>query len=219
MLLVGGLAGDAHGEIGHHGGAEIDQRMRGLRQDRERAGERADHALGHRQAAGGGDRGERDPFLLVLHRSPNLSDRPRACPHADNATLAPTQSVLFAHRRPPKLQSTIGIIRKSAVQGAARREDGHDSVAVARRFGCAGACDAGIERAGPGAELSIEEHHHRRVDRRRHRHGRAGAALCRKAVGGARQGGGGREQARRRDHAGGDAGRTSRRRTATRWSC
>ena len=39
VLLVGRLAGDAHGEIGHHRGAEIDQRMRGLRQDRERAGE------------------------------------------------------------------------------------------------------------------------------------------------------------------------------------
>ena len=34
-------------------------------------------------------------------------------------------------------------------------------------FACACACDAGIERAGAGAELSLEEHHHRRVDRRR----------------------------------------------------
>ena len=63
VLLVGGLAGDAHGEIGHHRGAEIDERMRGFGQDGERAGENADHALCQRQAAGRGDRGQRDPFL------------------------------------------------------------------------------------------------------------------------------------------------------------
>ena len=34
MLFVGRLAGDAHGDIGHHRGAEIDQRMAGFRQDR-----------------------------------------------------------------------------------------------------------------------------------------------------------------------------------------
>ena len=85
------------------------------------------------------------------------------------------------HRRPPKLQPTIGIIRKSADQGAASG-GWHGLVAVARRFCCACACDAGIERAGSGAKLSLEEHHHRRVDRRRHRHGRAGAALCREAA-------------------------------------
>ena len=38
MLGVGGLAGNAHGEIGQHRGREIDQRMAGFRQDRERAG-------------------------------------------------------------------------------------------------------------------------------------------------------------------------------------
>ena len=69
VLLVGGLAGDAHGEIGHDRGAEIDQRMRGLRQDRERAGENADHALGQRQPAGRERSSQRDPFLLVLHWS------------------------------------------------------------------------------------------------------------------------------------------------------
>ena len=51
VLLVGRLAGDAHREIGHHGRDEVDQRMRGLGQDRERAGHHADHALGERQPA------------------------------------------------------------------------------------------------------------------------------------------------------------------------
>ena len=97
MLLVGGLAGDAHGEIGHHRGAEIDQRMRGLGQDRKRAGEHADHALGHGQAARCSDRAERDPFFLVLHRLLQFSEQAaRLSCNADNAALAPTQSVLFA---------------------------------------------------------------------------------------------------------------------------
>ena len=87
MLLVGGLAGDAHRKIGHHRGAEIDQRMRGLGQNGERAGECADHAFRQRQTAGRGDRGERDPFFLVLHRSLGaLEWRARDClEQADNA--------------------------------------------------------------------------------------------------------------------------------------
>ena len=38
MFLVGRLAGNAHREIGHHGGDEIEQRVCRFRQDRERAG-------------------------------------------------------------------------------------------------------------------------------------------------------------------------------------
>jgi hypothetical protein len=37
MFLVGWLAGNAHGAVGHHRRREIDQRMRGLGQDRERS--------------------------------------------------------------------------------------------------------------------------------------------------------------------------------------
>jgi hypothetical protein len=55
MLLVGGLAGDAHREIGHHRRAEIDQRVRSFRQYGQRAGEHTDHALRQGQSAGGGD--------------------------------------------------------------------------------------------------------------------------------------------------------------------
>ncbi len=51
MLLIGRLAGDAHGKVGHHRGAKIDQRMRRLRQDGERPGQHADHALRQRQTA------------------------------------------------------------------------------------------------------------------------------------------------------------------------
>ena len=118
MLLVGRPAGDAHGEIGHDGRAEIDQRMRRLGQNGERAGEHADHALGDRQAAGGQDRSERDSFFLVLHRCLKALNSAAPLSETDNATLSPTQSVLFAFRGPPKLRSTIGIIRKSAIQGA-----------------------------------------------------------------------------------------------------
>ena len=57
VFLVGRLAGNAHGGIGHHRGAEIDQRMAGFRQNRERAGGKADHALGDRQHGRGRDRG------------------------------------------------------------------------------------------------------------------------------------------------------------------
>ena len=67
VFVVGGLTGDADREVRHHRGGEIDQRMRGLRQDRERAGHHADHALGKRQPAGGRDRSEGNLFLVLLH--------------------------------------------------------------------------------------------------------------------------------------------------------
>ena len=95
MLFVGRFAGNPHGDIGHHGGGEIDQRMRGFRQDRERAGHHADHALGERQSAGGRDRREGDFFLVLLHDLENLlrrlmpviwrSARPNSTEIADNA--------------------------------------------------------------------------------------------------------------------------------------
>jgi hypothetical protein len=69
MLLVRGLAGDAHGEIGHHRGDEVDQRMRRFGQHRQRARGESDHALGERQPAGRGNRPERDPFLVVHART------------------------------------------------------------------------------------------------------------------------------------------------------
>ena len=53
MLRVGRLAGDAHGGIGHDRRAEIDQRVAGFRQNRQRAGKKADQALGDRQCGGG----------------------------------------------------------------------------------------------------------------------------------------------------------------------
>ena len=67
VLLVGGLAGNAHREIGHHGRDKVEQRMRGFRQDRERAGGEADRGFGERQAARCDDRGQRDALLDVLH--------------------------------------------------------------------------------------------------------------------------------------------------------
>ena len=70
VLVVGRLAGNAHRAIGHHRGAEVDQRMAGLRQDRQRAGGKADHALGDGQRGGRRDRGECDLFFFVLHAAP-----------------------------------------------------------------------------------------------------------------------------------------------------
>ncbi len=46
MLGIGRLAGDTHGRIGEHGRSEVEERVAGLRQDRERAGHDADHGLG-----------------------------------------------------------------------------------------------------------------------------------------------------------------------------
>ena len=65
VFLVGRLAGNAHRDIGHHRGAEIDQRMAGLRQDRQRAGGNADQALGDRQRGRCRDRGECDLFFFA----------------------------------------------------------------------------------------------------------------------------------------------------------
>ena len=64
MLLVGRLSGDAHRVPGHHGRDEVERRVRGLGDQRERAGQRADERLGDRQAARGCDRRECDPFLV-----------------------------------------------------------------------------------------------------------------------------------------------------------
>ena len=50
MLGVGRLAGKPHREIGQHRRGKIDQRMAGLGQDRERAGQKPDHGLRRRQA-------------------------------------------------------------------------------------------------------------------------------------------------------------------------
>ncbi len=66
VLLVGRLAGHAHREIGHDGRGEIEQRMRGFREHRQRAGGEPDHAFGDRQSAGREDRGEGDALLDVL---------------------------------------------------------------------------------------------------------------------------------------------------------
>src|SRR6266851_3175180 len=65
VLLVGRLVGDSHREIGHQRGGEIDQRMRRLRQDRERAGREADDPLADRQRRRRRDRTERYPFLFA----------------------------------------------------------------------------------------------------------------------------------------------------------
>jgi hypothetical protein len=67
VFLVRGLAGNPHREIGHHGGGEIDERMRRLGENCERAGQQADHALGERQPARRRNRGECDLLLDVLH--------------------------------------------------------------------------------------------------------------------------------------------------------
>ena len=45
MLLVGRLAGDAHREPGHHGRGEVERRVRGFREQRERAGDKPTTAL------------------------------------------------------------------------------------------------------------------------------------------------------------------------------
>ena len=70
VFFVGRLSGNTHGGIGHHRGAEIDQRMAGLRQNRQRAGGNADQTLGDRQDGGCRDRGECDLFFFVLHAAP-----------------------------------------------------------------------------------------------------------------------------------------------------
>ena len=75
VLLVGGLAGHAHREIGHHRCGEVDQRMRRLRQNGERAGGDADGGFCHREARRRGDRGKRDLLLDVLHCVPLFRDR------------------------------------------------------------------------------------------------------------------------------------------------
>jgi len=69
VLLVGRLAGEPHREIGQHRRREVDQRMAGLRQYRQRAGQQANDSLRRRKPRRGGDRSERDPFLDV-HRQP-----------------------------------------------------------------------------------------------------------------------------------------------------
>jgi hypothetical protein len=68
MLAVGGLAGDAHREIGEHGGGEIEQGMRGFRENRQRAGQEPDHGLGRGEPGGSRDRAECHAFLVVRHR-------------------------------------------------------------------------------------------------------------------------------------------------------
>ena len=75
VLLVGGLAGNAHREIGHHRRDQIEQRMGGFRQDCERAGGEADHGLGHGQAPRRRDRGQRHPLFDVRHDVPLRPDR------------------------------------------------------------------------------------------------------------------------------------------------
>ena len=99
VLLVGGLAGDAHGEIGHHGGGEVEQRMRRLRQHRERAGGQPDHALGDRQPGGGKNRGERDALLGVLFLLAGLLHGGRA--------VAPTATAVNENARSVSLVSPI----------------------------------------------------------------------------------------------------------------
>ena len=68
VLAVGRLAGDAHREISDHGGGEIEQRMRGFRENGERAGQQPDHGFGQCESGGGRDRAERHAFLVVRHR-------------------------------------------------------------------------------------------------------------------------------------------------------
>ena len=69
VFLVGRLAGEPHREIGQDRRREVDQRMAGLGQDRQRAGQESDGSLRRRKPCRGGDRSERDPFLDV-HRRP-----------------------------------------------------------------------------------------------------------------------------------------------------
>ena len=65
VLGVGRLAGDAHRRKGEHGRREVEQRMTGLRQDRERAGQHADNRLAGGQCRRCGDRCQRGFFLFV----------------------------------------------------------------------------------------------------------------------------------------------------------
>ena len=76
MFLVGWLSGDAHGDIGHDRGAEVDQRMSGFRQDRQRARGKADQALATVKSGRSGNRGEGDLFFFGLHGAP-VYPRPR----------------------------------------------------------------------------------------------------------------------------------------------
>jgi hypothetical protein len=67
MLGVGRLAGDAHCRIGQHRRSKVQERVTGFGQDRQRAGENADHCLGDGQRRGGGNRSQRG-FFLIVHK-------------------------------------------------------------------------------------------------------------------------------------------------------
>jgi hypothetical protein len=69
MLGVGGFARRTHREIGDDGGEQVDQRMPGLRQHRERARCQADGAFRERHPGRDRDGGERHTLFDGLHES------------------------------------------------------------------------------------------------------------------------------------------------------
>ena len=77
VLRVSRLARDAHRKVRHHGGHEIKERVRRLREDRERAGGKSDRAFGQRQTRRGRDGSERRLFLHVLHAAPGCAGTTR----------------------------------------------------------------------------------------------------------------------------------------------
>src|SRR5689334_21249538 len=77
MGVVGRSIGEAHGRIGDGGGAEIDERMDGLRQDPERTRDDAGEKFRGREEGAGRQRNERHCLLAGCHAfppCPGLSD-------------------------------------------------------------------------------------------------------------------------------------------------
>src|SRR5689334_3396356 len=69
MLGIRRFAGNSYGHIGHDRSTEINERMTGFRQKRERARGKPDDSLGDRQPCGGEDRGQCNLLFFVLHRT------------------------------------------------------------------------------------------------------------------------------------------------------
>src|SRR4029450_9111159 len=66
VFFIRWLARNTHGDIGHHGGAEINKRMASLRQDRQRTGGKADDCFGYGQSGRSDDRGKCNLFFFAL---------------------------------------------------------------------------------------------------------------------------------------------------------
>ncbi len=88
MVLIRRLVGPAHGEVGHHRGGEVDQRMGRLGEDRQRAGQHPDHGLAEGQGAGGGDRAECDTFLQARHATSSGREFDSHCDYSRTAGRA-----------------------------------------------------------------------------------------------------------------------------------